>query len=52
MLLVFEMCFIKFQNVKKFLEKIWHVDLDILCSHKVVSRENDTFCVLYKKDKF
>jgi hypothetical protein len=32
--------------------KILRVDLDILYSHKVVSRENNIFCIVYKKTKF
>jgi hypothetical protein len=28
-----------------------YVDLGILCSHKVVSQENDNFCVVCKKEK-
>jgi hypothetical protein len=32
--------------------KIQRVDLDILFSHKVVSRENSIFCVMCKKYKF
>jgi hypothetical protein len=37
---------------KKTKQKIPRVDLDILYLHKVVSRENNIFCIVCKKTKF
>jgi hypothetical protein len=48
----FEICFNQISKCQKIPTKNLMRRSRHLCSHKVVSRENDTFCVVYKKTSF